>query len=205
MFHIDHLAIGATDLATGAEAIATALGVPLDPGGVHVTMGTHNRLLSLGPREYLEVIAIDPAAAAPARPRWFGLDAFAGAPRPVAWVLAGTEIEAGLALAPPGVGAPVALSRGDLRWELTIPDDGQLPFGGVFPALIRWDGPAHPAARLPDRGVRLTGITLHHPEVEALRTALAPLIRDTRVTVEAGDAPRITFAFSTPAGPRVLA
>ena len=35
-------------------------------------MGTHNRVLGMAGGMYLEVIAIDPDAAA--RPRWFGLD-----------------------------------------------------------------------------------------------------------------------------------
>ena len=37
-------------------------------------MGTHNRVLGMAGGMYLEVIAIDPDAAAPERPRWFGLD-----------------------------------------------------------------------------------------------------------------------------------
>ena len=37
-----------------------ALGATPAPGGHHPLMGTHNQLLSLGPGEYLEVIAIDP-------------------------------------------------------------------------------------------------------------------------------------------------
>ena len=35
---------------------------PLESGGRHPHMGTHNRLLSLGPDLYLEVIAVDPDA-----------------------------------------------------------------------------------------------------------------------------------------------
>jgi hypothetical protein len=66
MLSFDHLAIGAETLDEGVEAVEAALGVPLAPGGGHPAMGTHNRLLSLGPGEYLEVIAIDPDA--PARP-----------------------------------------------------------------------------------------------------------------------------------------
>jgi hypothetical protein len=70
----DHLIIGAHTLEQGAAFIEALLGVQPQAGGRHVAMGTHNRVLKLGARAYLEVIAIDPAAAAPSRPRWFGLD-----------------------------------------------------------------------------------------------------------------------------------
>ncbi|BBP54163.1 hypothetical protein PHLH3_37890 [Pseudomonas sp. St386] len=46
---IDHLVIVATDLDTGCAFVTDALGVALQPGGVHSRMGTHNRLLHLGP------------------------------------------------------------------------------------------------------------------------------------------------------------
>ena len=47
---LDHLAVSAASLAEGAAAVEAVLGVTLAPGGVHPHMGTHNRLLSLGPR-----------------------------------------------------------------------------------------------------------------------------------------------------------
>ena len=54
------------------------LGAAPAAGGKHVGMGTHNRLLAIGspafPKAYLEIIAIDPDAPPPTRPRWFGLD-----------------------------------------------------------------------------------------------------------------------------------
>ena len=37
-------------------------------------MGTHNLVLKLGDSLYLEVIARNPKAPQPGRPRWFGLD-----------------------------------------------------------------------------------------------------------------------------------
>ena len=52
-------------LAEAAAHVEKALGVALSPGGVHVEMGTHNRLLSLGPGLYLEAIAVNPDARAP--------------------------------------------------------------------------------------------------------------------------------------------
>lgn len=191
---LDHVAIAAASLAEGVAWVETRLGVRLAAGGVHAAMGTHNRLLSLGPSEYLEVIAVNPAAPAPPYRRWFGLDDFAGQPRPVAWV-ARTDDLAALAL-PEGVGAPMALSRGDLKWRLTVPKTGQGPFDGLFPALIEWAG-AHPAPRLPASGLRLMALEISHPEITALAASLP--IRDPRIGFRHA-APGLRLRIATPSG-----
>lgn len=205
MLGFDHLAIAATTLAAGASSIEEALGVPLEAGGVHPLMGTHNRLLSLGPREYLEVIAIDPVAPAPGRARWFGLDAFDGSPRPRAWIARTDDLGRTLALSPSGAGNAQGFTRGDLAWTMALPETGWLPFDGLFPALIEWQGAAHPSDRLPDRGVRLRRLVISHPEAGALRAALGSMIRDERLVITLGAEPGLAAEFETPHGTRVLA
>ena len=49
MAAFDHIAVSATTLEERAAAVEAALGVTLEPGGRHGFMGTHNRLLRLGP------------------------------------------------------------------------------------------------------------------------------------------------------------
>jgi hypothetical protein len=169
---LDHLAVSAATLDEGVAAVEAALGVALVAGGQHPHMGTHNRLLGLGD-VYLEVIAVDPAAPAPAWPRWFDLDRFAGPPRLTNWIAACDDLDAEVALGPDGVGVPVALARGDLRWRMAVPATGRLPFDDAFPALIQWQGTAHPVQRLPDSGLRLVRLEVAHPEADALRATLA--------------------------------
>jgi len=203
MLRIDHLAIAAETLADGVAVVEVALGVALAPGGQHPLMGTHNRLLSLGDL-YLEVIAIDQAVPAPNHPRWFDLDHFSGRPRLTNWIAACDDLDAALNALPPGHGTPLALARGDLRWRMAVPASGRLPFDDAFPALIEWQGAAHPASRLPDTGVRLLRLEVAHPNAAALRIALAPLLDDTRVVFTAGPAKAMRAEFSTPHGKRVL-
>lgn len=200
MLTLDHIAVSAEALGPGTQDVEAALGGPLQPGGAHAAMGTHNTLLSLGPSEYLEVIAIDPDAPGPAQPRWFDLDNFRGATRVTTWICRCDDLESALRAAPRGSGTPWSLRRGDLRWRMAVPDDGRLPFGGLFPALIEWAGPIHPAPLLTDTGVRLTALCLISPDAERLRAALAPLIADDRIVIAAGDAPRIEVTLGTPGG-----
>ena len=200
---LDHLAVSAMTLEEGVAHVEAALGVALAPGGQHPLMATHNRLLGLGD-VYLEVIAADPSAPRPTWPRWFDLDRFSGVPRLTNWIAACDDLEAELAQGPDGVGLPVALARGDLRWQMAVPATGRLPFDDAFPALIRWDGTLHPAGLLPDAGVRLLQLEIAHPQAADLRAALDGWLADPRVVIVAGPEKAMQASFATPGGTRVL-
>lgn len=200
----DHLAVAAESLDEGAAAVEAALGVPLVAGGRHAAMGTHNRLLSLGPGEYLEVIAVDPAAPEPGRARWFDLDSFSGRTRPQCWIVRSDELDDRSTKLPYGPGRVLDFTRADLRWRMAVPDSGRLPFDNCFPALIEWQGRAHAADRLPDSGCALGRLVLVHPEAGALRSALRERLTDPRIVVVPGKAPGLRAEIQTPHGPRIL-
>ncbi len=203
MLRLDHLAISTTDLAQGTREVEAALGLPLAPGGKHPHMATHNRLLGLGD-VYLEVIAPDPDAPAPSWPRWFDLDNARGPARLTNWICACDDLDAAVARAPAGVGRPIDLHRGDLRWRFAVPASGKLPFEECHPALIQWLGTGHPAQRLPDQGARLARLIVTHPDAQGLRAALSAL-SDPRIVLEEGETPSLRAEILTPKGIRVLA
>ena len=140
-------------------------------------MGTHNRLLSLGPGRFLEVIAIDPGAAPPGRARWFELDTpamqarLARGPALVTWVARTDDIDAAVATGAFGEPDVLSLARGDFRWRIGVPRDGSLALGGIAPTIIQW-ATHHPADVLADAGARLESLTLCHPEAGALLARL---------------------------------
>jgi len=202
MAEIDHIVVAAESLAAGAAWVEARLGAATVAGGRHDAMGTHNRLLGLGPGLYLEVIAPDPAAPPPGRQRWFRLDERAGqGPALCAWVARTADLDAALAAAPPGAGVATAFARGAFRWRFGLTPDGRLPFADVFPALIEWQGAHHPAEGLPDSGCRLTGLILSHPDPAALRRALP--VADPRIAVRAGP-PGLSARLATPSGEVLL-
>ncbi|TDT77172.1 glyoxalase-like protein [Litoreibacter halocynthiae] len=204
LLRLDHLALAAETLDAGRTHVEEAFGVDLATRGEHPQMGTHNHLLSLGPEIYFEAIAINPDAEAPNRPRWFNLDNFRGPPRLTNWILATDDLDAALAALPDGFGRPISLQRGDFRWSMAVPDDGILPWSGWGPALIQWHGDLHPAPLLPDQGIRLGGVVLHHPQAAEMAETLAPLLpRDTLLFQEA-ETPSFSASFDTPQGRRVL-
>lgn len=210
---IDHLVVAAADLDAGAAWLEAHLGVPLAPGGKHTAMGTHNRLLKLGPRLYLELIAIDPEAPAPGRPRWFGLDdpalkeRVAARPRLIHWVARCEDIVGAAAARTEPPGEILELSRGDFRWRITVPADGHLPGDGLIPTLIQWRSPVHPADDLPERGCALMKLEGFHPEPERIRGSLAlPGLNEALAVypAEAGEAPHLVAYLRVPSGLREI-
>jgi hypothetical protein len=203
MLTLDHIAVGCAALDAGVAWVEAALGVPLQPGGSHARFGTHNRLLGLADGLYLEVIAVDPAA--PKGPRWFGLDDFDHPPRLINWICRCDDLDAALADAPDSAGRAVPMQRGDLRWQIAVPDDGSLPEGGAFPTLMTWaSGTVHPATRLIQQGCALRRLTVQHPKADVIAARLGTGFSDPRVVFETGEAQGLSAEFDTPHGRRIL-
>ena len=174
---LDHLVFAVSPLERGASWLEERLGVPLSPGGQHTSMGTHNRLLRLGPSSYIELIAIDPGAGKPDRRRWFDLDALSeeaglGTPQLLTWVASTTGLGVSGCSAAYDAGKVQPMSRAVLSWLITIRDDGSLPEGGTLPSLIEWPEGVHPAAGLPERNVTLQTLELRVPDPDRTGAAL---------------------------------
>jgi hypothetical protein len=177
-------------------------------------MATHNHLLRLSATTFLEVIAVDPAAESPTRPRWFGLDSdtmrsrLAERPRLVGWVAAVDDIQQAIAACPIATGPAEPISRGTLHWLITIPINGSLVEGGTMPTLIQWpvDRP-HPATGMADLGCSLLSLDLGHPEPDRLGAALDAIGFDRNGTVcilPNLSGPRLSASIRTPDGVGIL-
>ncbi len=210
---IDHLVIAARNLEEGSEHIFGALGIRPQEGGEHTVQGTHNRVLRLGESCYLEVIAINPGAPKPPHPRWFELDSEAmqerlrRKPLLVTWAVRTHHIEELANRSTVPLGAVTPMSRGNLRWRLTLTEDGRLPGGGIVPFLIQWDETVHPASRMPDAGCSLVSLRGFHPQTDELLTALRSLGAGRLLSLEqipSCDAPRLLVLIRTPAGVKTL-
>jgi hypothetical protein len=192
---MDHLVVVADTLDQGSAWCLATLGSTPLPGGKHPLMGTHNRLLSIAseayPKTYLEIIAIDPDAPPPERPRWFGMDGPAlqarvreKGPQLVGHVARSAMVDMhrwGLINCRYQPGPILKASRetptGTLQWQIVVPDDGRVLAGGAVPTLIQWQGP-HPSEALPDSGVGLAHVTVRGmPDQAAQVLRLRPLTR----------------------------
>ncbi|MEO0428818.1 MAG: VOC family protein [Pseudomonadota bacterium] len=215
---IDHLVIGAADLEEGVRWATAAFGVAPAARGRHALMSTHNALwhLAVPGREdaFLEVIAVDPGAPAPACARWFGLDLahvkarLSAGPQLLTWQIrpeGGLDATvANLRAAGLEPGEPTALQRDSLTWRLTVPGDGRMPFEGRFPVLIEWDeGVPTPPETLPPSGLSLERLEIAGGDQEMIK-ALMMAGAGGLASIGPTDAPPVRATLNTPAGRVVI-
>jgi Glyoxalase-like domain len=211
MLQLDHLTVIAPSLAEGVDHVRHCLGIDMPYGRAHPYMGTRNHLLRLGEDVYLEVIAIDPHATPPARPRWFGLDdqravraAWDNGLRLRAWVARTADIDAVLPLHEAVVGRKTRFTVGDASFHFSLTPDGALARQGIAPAVIDRGQRPLPPSTLPDFGARLQRFTVAHPQ-PAQVTALYELLRiNNAPTVRKGPVLRYHAEIQTPAGVKEL-
>ncbi|MFB9903983.1 VOC family protein [Allokutzneria oryzae] len=200
---LDHLVYAVPNLEDGVAELARLTGLRATSGGRHQGFGTHNALLGLDNRTFLEVIAPDPSQPAPRRPRPFGVDGIEQ-PRLAGWVFRTTDLP-GMVARARGMGfepgEPMEMSRqrpdgAELRWRLTSTLAGDLT-----PAFIDWGRAEHPSQALPE-GLRLLSLTVRHPYPVRFGAALRSL--GIAYPVVDGERPRLVAHFDGPGGGLIL-
>ncbi|MEJ1992488.1 MAG: VOC family protein [Maritimibacter sp.] len=129
---LDHLVVTADRLGAGAEYLHDTLGLMPGPGGDHAAMGTHNRLLSLGPQTYLEAIAVDPDGPEPGHKRWFGLDQPPAQPRLSHWALRVDDLDVRWPMRPKGSACRWNCSVEIIAGASPCPRMASSPLAGCF-------------------------------------------------------------------------
>jgi hypothetical protein len=175
---LDHIVIAATSLKEGVDFVRESFGVDIPIGGRHQMMGTHNCVMSLGDDIYLEVIAIDPDAAAPSYPRWFGLDDpfvrkhLQRGPALLTWAVNTENLDKLVDNSLVPLGAIQNAQRDDLRWRVAISEDGRMPGAGLLPLCIQWQMDFHPSQGMKELGCRLLSLDIYHSSVSWISDSL---------------------------------
>ncbi len=210
---LDHLVIACRTLEQGNEWLRAMAGVGSATGGRHPGWGTHNGVLRLDPRTYLELIAADPSQSEPALPRPFGLDdptlrrRLVERPRLVHFVCRVASLES-----PSADDLRIeAMTRGALSWRIEMPIDADAAarrwseWRRLQPTRIEWAGGAspvrHPVDTLPASGVMLRSLRIVGPDLPALPSAL---LDDPRIVVAKASEPMLAAELWTPRGWRII-
>lgn len=197
---LDHIMYGVRDLAAGMDEIEARTGVRPAFGGYHQGNGTCNALLSLGHKQYLEIIAPDPEQ---------GLGGTLGealigqrAPGIRTWAVAVPDLDDVVrALADLGMTSKIVdmgRTREDgvqLAWRILLPSDHD--FGDQLPFFIDWQNCPHPADTAP-AGCTLTDFAVSVADPESYRRVMAAL--GVEVTVDQSDAGSIVAHVDSPRG-----
>lgn len=201
---LDHLLLGTSDLDRGMAWVEKLTGVRAAIGGSHPGVGTRNALISLGGRQYLEIIAPDPAQTAYSYR--FDLRRLAE-PRLITWAAASSDIDslarklkgAGRQVFGPNGGSRARPDGAVLKWR-TLGVAGSIGSNEVdlLPFFIQWAADSvHPSQDSP-RGCTLRSFEIIHPDPPIVVPAFRELGMD--VPVKSGKDIRIITTLDTPTG-----
>ena len=198
----DHLVVAAATLDTGIAWVEERLSVTVPHGGAHEHMATHNCVGRIGDDIYLEIIATNPDAT-PDRSRWFSMDTPGFQQRLNHegaflhhWAVASSDIKNTLAAATHAPGDAMAMSRGDLHWQISVRDDGLLARDGLIPTVIQWPDIPHPSRNMVDLNLNFEGLELRTVDVKGTTADLLAIGAQSLVSVISDDANTLKAKFN---------
>jgi Glyoxalase-like domain len=202
---LDHIIWACDDLERGTRRFEALTGVTPRYGGVHASGSTHNALVALGPRCYLEILA-PTGSEAPAEDAWCRLARNAHEPRVVTYCLRSPRPLSELAQSALAAGAHDARVANNgrvtpqgvkLNWQWVAPVFDE--FGLAFPFFIDWLDSPHPAATAQAQGdMHLAEFAVGHPRAGALLRTLTEM--GTPIDTYAAAAIEFRVQLQTPRG-----
>ena len=145
MHKLDHIVFGSFTLDEGTEFVENILKAKLSDIGYHKDMGTHNRVIRISERVYLEVIAIDPKARNLNNRKWFNLDnsklqsKLKKSPQIIGYVIENNDINITKCY-----DRFFESSRDIYKWQFAMPTfnknilNSEIVEAGMIPSLISW-------------------------------------------------------------------
>ena len=145
MHNLDHIVLGSFTLEEGTEFLENILQAKLSDIGYHKDMGTHNRVIRISEKVYIEVVAIDPKRKNLNNRKWFNLD--------------NSNLQSKLKISPQIIGYVIEnkdrninkyydpffeASRDSYKWQFAMPTfknnilDSEIIEAGIIPSLISW-------------------------------------------------------------------
>lgn len=188
---VDHLILGAANRESAIAWLEERCGIKAMIGGSHPGRGTCNALVSFGGRQYMEILAPDPAQSSLV-PQYEFLRKLPS-PRLISWAVSTSDMSAtvaqlklnGVATQGPSAGSRKRPDGKMMAWQsLGITTD----LGLIIPFFIQWDpGVIHPATDSP-QGCRLVTLELSHPNANQVTDTLLKMGITARVrtSTEAG-------------------
>ena len=145
MHSLDHIVFGSFTLDEGTKFVENILQAKLSEIGYHKDIGTHNRVIRISEKVYLEVIAIDPKTSNLNNRKWFNLDnsklqsKLKKSPQIIGYVIENDDMNITKYYDP-----FFESSRDIYKWQFAMPTfnnnilDSEIIEAGMIPSLISW-------------------------------------------------------------------
>lgn len=145
MHSLDHIVFGSFTLDEGTKFVENILQAKLSEIGYHKDIGTHNRVIRISEKVYLEVIAIDPKTSKLNNRKWFNLDnsklqsKLKKSPQVIGYVIENDDVSITKYYDP-----FFESSRDIYKWQFAMPTfknnilDSEIIEAGMIPSLISW-------------------------------------------------------------------
>jgi hypothetical protein len=203
--NIDHIIWACPDLESGVTAFEEMSGVRAVAGGKHPKLGTHNALMHLGNRCYLEIVAPDPDHDGGP---WSRSLRELTEPVLLHWVVARPKLSNytnGLSGLVGGGNKVSSISRqhptlGLLNWQILLLPNHQ--YGCLVPFLIDWGDSTHPTELL-EHKCTLRNVRISTPDMPNMMKIASWLGIDAEFA-EASE-PKLEFRIDTANGEVLLA
>ena len=197
---IDHIIWACPDLESGIDQFEEMSGVRAVAGGKHPKLGTHNALLHLGNRSYLEIVAPDPNHDGGP---WSRSLQQLTEPILLHWVIARPNLGdyvSGLSGMIGGDNEVDSIARqhptlGELNWEILLLP--QHDYGCLVPFLIDWGDSTHPTDLL-EHHCTLRNVRISTPDLPNMMKIASWLAIDAEF-IEANE-PKLEVWIDSPKG-----
>ena len=145
MHSLDHIVFGSFTLDEGTKFVENILQAKLSEIGYHKDIGTHNRVIRISEKVYLELIAIDPKTSNLNNRKWFNLDnsklqsKLKKSPQVIGYVIENDDMNITKYYDP-----FFESSRNIYKWQFAMPTfnnnilDSEIIEAGMIPSLISW-------------------------------------------------------------------
>ena len=200
--YIDHIVYAVTDLPSAIENFTNRTGLKVTAGGKHLDKGTHNALVRIGDKTYLEFIAKDPSLPVSDGGTWMGLDLIKEN-KITRWSLGSNRIEDEAKIISDfnqdlGIVKEGSRAKSDgsmLKWKMTnvLPE----PEVDAVPFLLDWGLSIHPTSGLPTSCAIIDFKILTDQKVELTKVYDALHLN---LMIEQADSTRMELVLGTPKG-----
>jgi len=200
---LDHLVYGVHDLEAANINFYNATGIRPILGGRHLSKGTHNSIVNLGNKSYLEFIAIDHNNLNIQPPRWMGIDLI-NEPQLLRWAIKSHDLENEKLILENYYKKQQTIVKGNritrtgetLQWQMIEPY--ATPKVELMPFLIDWSkSNAQPTDKLAQEA-ELLELIFYHPEPVYFQPFYDLLFDSVKVTH--GKTVKITATIQGPKG-----